>query len=100
MKRVTYDDATYLIAADAAEALSEYARVLAHAGSADAVTLRCLSSDGDAVQATFLLHAHTPLLVEPTSCELDAPDNGDAIGELRDRIDRMQHPASRGNEQP
>lgn len=100
MKRVTYDDATYLIATDAAEALSEYARVLAHAGSADAVTLRCLSSDGDAVQATFLLHAHTPLLVEPTSCELDAPDNADAIGELRDRIDRMRHPASRGNEQP
>jgi hypothetical protein len=57
VKRVTYDDATYLMAADAAEAPGEYARVLAHAGSADAVTLRCLSSDGDAVQATFLLHA-------------------------------------------
>ncbi len=98
MKRVTYADKTLLMGTDAAEALMEYARVLAHTGAADSVTLRCFSTDGDAVQATFLLHAHTALLVESTYSEVGAPDNSDAVAELRDRIDRTWRPESGGEE--
>lgn len=99
MKRVTYADKTLLMGTDAAEALMEYARVLAQAASADAVTLRCLSTDGDAVQATFLLHAHTALLVESTYSDVGAPDNTEAVIELRDRIDRTRRPVSGGEEE-
>lgn len=99
MKRVTYADKTLLMGTDAAEALMEYARVLAHSDSADAVTLRCLSTDGDAVQATFLLNANTALLVESTYSDVGAPDNADAVAEVRDRIDGMRRAESGGEEE-
>jgi len=94
MKRVTYADKALLMGDDAAETLLEYARVLTQTAGVDSVTLRCLSTDGDAVDASFLIHGHATLLVESTHSDIAAPDNADAVAELRDRIQRVRQPAS------
>jgi len=94
MKRVTYADTALLMGDDAADTLLEYARVLTQSAGVDSVTLRCLSTDGDAVDASFLIHGHAALLVESTHSDIAAPENTDAVAELRDRIQRVRQPAS------
>jgi hypothetical protein len=94
MKHVTYAKKSLLVDDDAADALIEYARVLADSGSADTVTLRAISPDGNTVDATFLLNASTVLMIESTNSELSAPSNEDITAELRDRIAAIDRPAS------
>lgn len=94
MKHVTYAEKSLLVDDDAADALIEYARVLADNGGADTVTLRAVSPDGNTVEATFLLNASTVLMIESTNSELSPPGNDDIATELRDRIAAIDRPAS------
>jgi hypothetical protein len=92
MKHITYAEKSLLVGDAAASALIEYAAVLASHGRGDSVTLRALSSDGDEVDATFLLTAGAPLMAETSTTRLPEPDNADAIARMRAETDRMVSP--------
>ncbi|WP_372983468.1 hypothetical protein [Microbacterium sp.] len=86
MKHVKYAEKSVLVGDDAADTLMDYARVLASEGSADTVTLRVVSPDGNIVDASFLLTPSTELMVESTNSQLEEPDNWETVQEMRDRI--------------
>jgi hypothetical protein len=86
MKHVTYADRSLLVGDEAADALMEYARVLADNGRADTVVLSAMNADGNTVNATFLLSASTPVMVESTNSEVHPPDNEGVAQDIRDRI--------------
>lgn len=79
---------------DAADTLLEYARVISATAEADTVTLRAISPDGNTVDASYLLNAHSVLLVESTNSHVNPPDNDEAVQEMRDRISAIRRPAS------
>jgi hypothetical protein len=92
MKHITYAEKSLLVGDAAASALIEYAAVLASHGRGDSVTLRALSSDGDEVDATFLLTAGAPLMAETSTTRLPEPDNADAVARMQAETDRMVSP--------
>ena len=92
MKHITYAEKSLLLGDEAADTLIEYAAVLASHGRGDGITLRALSSDGDEVDATFLLTAGAPLMAETATTRLPAPDNAEAVALMRSRIDRWERP--------
>src|SRR3954447_9517748 len=94
MKHVTFGEKTLLLGDDAADTLLEYARVLANASAADSVTLTAIGPDGNTVEVSFLVNASTELLIESTNNELPAPDNADAVREMRERINAYTRPSS------
>jgi hypothetical protein len=100
MKHVKYADKALLVDDDTADALIEYARVLADNGGADTVTLRAISPDGNTVEATFLLNGSTVLMIESTNSEVSPPRNDDITAELRDRIAAIDRPASAEAQSP
>ena len=92
MKHVTYADKAVLMGDDAADALLEYARLIADTGGADAVTLRAIRPDGNTVDVSFLLSASTTLLVESTNSETKAPANDAVVADLKSRIAAIETP--------
>ncbi len=100
MKHVTFADKSLLMGDDAADALLEYARLIAETRGADSVTLKSISSDGNTVDASFLLNANTVLLIESTNSQVEPPDNHAATMEMQDRIDAIARPASAQPEEP
>ncbi|MCW3493350.1 hypothetical protein [Microbacterium sp. SSM24] len=100
MKHVTFADKSLLMGDAAAEALLEYARLIADTHGADSVTLKSISSDGNTVDASFLLNANTVLLIESTNSDVVAPDNRAATQEMQERIDAISRPASAQPEEP
>jgi hypothetical protein len=94
MKHVMYGEKSLLMDDDSADALIEYAGVIAQTGSGDTVRLRAAGSDGNAVEVVFLLNASTGLIVESASAQMDAPTNDDAVAEIRRKIDLLRNPPS------
>lgn len=94
MKHVTYADKAVLMGDDAADALFEYARLIADIGGAGAVTLRAIRPDGNTVDVSFLLSASTTLLVESTNSEIEAPSNEGVVSQLKARIAAIERPPS------
>lgn len=92
MKHVAFADKSLLMGDDAADALLEYARLIADTAGADSVTLRGISPDGNTVEAGFLLNANTVLVIESTNSEMEPPDNDQAVRDLRERIDAISRP--------
>jgi len=89
MRHVTFADKNLLVGDDAADLLLEYAAALSSVGKADTVRVAAISSDGDAVVATFLLNAGSPLMAETTHSSLPEPDNEEVAQYMRERIDRL-----------
>ncbi|MET0861459.1 MAG: hypothetical protein ABW091_10575 [Microbacterium sp.] len=94
MKHITYAEKSILVGDDAADALLDYAKVIAIAGTADTVTLRSISPDGNTVDASILLTATTMLIVESTNSVVEPPSNEVAIADIRRRIEAIHHPAT------
>lgn len=92
MKHVTFADKSLLMGDDAADTLLEYARVIAGRDQTDSVTLSSISSDGNTVDASFLLNAHSVLLIESTNSEVEPPDNAEAVRQMRRTIDLFTRP--------
>ncbi|WP_181435231.1 hypothetical protein [Curtobacterium sp. MCBD17_019] len=93
MKHVTYSDKSLLLGDTTADLLLEYAGALGTDGTADAVTVKAMSSDGDDVEATFLLGEGAPLMAETSTTTVPEPDNADADTYLREKIEALVHPA-------
>ena len=66
MKHLTYADKSLLIDDATADALLEYAALLARVGDADSVSVSAYSADGQTVEATLLLDAGAPIMSETT----------------------------------
>ena len=101
MKHVSYADKSLFMGDDAADTLLEYARLVADNNRADTVTLRSISTDGNTVEASFLLDASTVLMVESTNSEVEPPDNSEAVQDMKERIDAITRPVGvESEEQP
>jgi len=92
MKHITYADKSVLVGDHTADLLLEYAAALGVANSADTVSIHAISSDGDDVEAMFLLGQGAPLMSETAHSSLPDPQNVDADTYLRDHLDRLQRP--------
>src|SRR4051794_4221191 len=80
VQHLTVESKSLLIGDEAAEALTEYAALLAKHGTGDRIKLRAFGSDGDEVTATIVLSAGTTILTETSHNSLPEPENGDAVG--------------------
>jgi hypothetical protein len=92
MKHITYAEKSLLVGDAAADALLEYASALSSRGRGEQVTVRAISSDGDEVEATFLLGAGAPLMAETTHNSFPEPDNSATVDSIREELRRMEHP--------
>jgi hypothetical protein len=92
MQHITFADKSLLLGDDAAMVLLEYAAALAAKDLADTVTMNAISSDGDAVEATFLLNSGTPLMAESSTAEIPEPDNADTIARMVESIRLLKFP--------
>jgi hypothetical protein len=92
MKHVMYAEKSLLMGDDVADAILEYARLLAEGGHADTVTVRAIGVDGNTVDAAFLLNATSVMMVESTNSTVVPPDNEEAVRYLQERIERLSRP--------
>lgn len=92
MKHVTYAGKSLLVDDTTADLLMEYARVLALEIGSDTVTARAVGSDGNEVEATFLLNQSTVMVAESTHSSMAAPSNADAADYMRTLIDLRLSP--------
>lgn len=93
MKHVMYAEKSLLMGDEVADALLEYARLLAESGHADTVTIRAIGVDGNTVDAAFLLNATSEMMVESTNSTVEPPENEEAVAYLNDRIERLSNPS-------
>lgn len=89
MKHVTFTDKSLLVDDVTADLLIEYAALLVIHGLADAVEVHAYSSDGDEVEAKFLLSAGAPLMAETTHTSITDPQNDEAIDYMRGRMEAL-----------
>lgn len=92
MKHITYSDKSLLLGDTTADLLLEYAAALGTDNTADTVTVNAMSSDGDDVEATFLLGEGAPLMAETSTTKVPEPDNGEADTYMREKINALTHP--------
>jgi len=96
MKRLTFADKTLLTGDAMAEAVIEYAALLANAGESRPVELSAYGASGEKVSATLLLGPGVAVMVETTSTDLPEPDNSMALGMLLGEIQlRLDPPSAR-----
>jgi len=94
MKHITYAEKSLLVGDATADALLEYAAALSSRGRGESVTVHAISSDGDEVDATFLLGAGAPFMAESTTSTIPEPDNDQTVQAIRADLQRMHHPES------
>src|ERR1700712_4210183 len=75
MKHVTYSEKSMLVGNEAADLLLEYAAAVSKIHTADTVNINALGSDGNNVEATFLLGEGAPLMAETATTDVEEPDN-------------------------
>jgi hypothetical protein len=92
MKHLTVESKDLLIGDEAADALTEYAALVAKQGTGDRVDIHAFSSDGDEVVATIVLSGGTTLLVETAHNTLPEPDNTEAIAYMHGKIREAASP--------
>jgi hypothetical protein len=92
MKHVTYSDKSMLIGTEAADLLLEYAAAVIKVHTADTVKLKAIGSDGNMVEATFLLGEGAPLMAETANTEVEEPDNAASITYMREHLQLLTSP--------
>jgi len=94
MKHVMFAEKSLLMGDEVADCLLEYAQLLAANSTADTVTVRAISPDGNTIDAAFLLNAASVMMAESTNSTVEAPPNDEAVQYMQERIDRLLHPPS------
>jgi hypothetical protein len=92
MKHVTYSDKSMLIGTEAADLLVEYAAAIGRVHTADTVKLKAIGSDGNSVEATFLLGEGAPLMVETANTDVEEPDNAEQIEYMQTHLRLLSSP--------
>ena len=57
------------------------------------MTLDAISSDGDEVEATFLLNSGSPLMAESSTATFPEPDNAEVTARMVESIRLLKFPA-------
>src|ERR1700712_1604834 len=92
MKHITFGDKSLLLGDEAADSLLEYAAALTVHTTGDLITLSAISSDGDDVEASFLLGPGTTMMAETATSKFPEPDNTEAVKAIRDKLGRLTKP--------
>jgi hypothetical protein len=92
MQHITFADKSLLVGDEAARVLLEYAAALGGHDQADTVVLQAISSDGDDVEATFLLNSGSPLMAESATTRAAEPDNSDALDYMYSKLKLIKFP--------
>lgn len=92
MKHITYGEKTIFLTDETADALLEYAAVLADHKRADTVELEAVGPDGNEVTVSFLLDAGITLMAESTNSTMTPPDNPEGITYMRERVLQLSSP--------
>ena len=92
MKHLTFSDKNLVLGDEAADLLVAYAAELARTQSADTVTINAYGADGDKVEATLLLDAGAPLMIETSHTDLAEPDNDEVVAYIRERMQQISAP--------
>jgi hypothetical protein len=90
MKRISYAGGSITTGDQLAEAVMEYATVLARTGGADAVTIPAVSDDGGIFAVELLVGPASQLVVAPVESDYQDPDSPEAIGILYERTARLR----------
>ena len=90
---MTYAQKSLLFGDETADALLEYAAMLADEGSADTVQIRAVGIDGNEVVATFMLSDGIELMAETTPSNLAEPNNTEALEYMRGRMATLKKDA-------
>lgn len=95
MKHLTYGDKSLLVGDAVADTLLEYAALLTREASGDTVTVSAVSSDGDEVEASFLLGPGTTMMAETSTTSLPEPENADVVEYMKAAMTRLRvHPTA------
>lgn len=86
---ITYADKSLLADDEAAQLLMSYATVLGRTGNTDSVTVHGIGTDGNEVDATFLLNPATVLVIETANTTGGEPDNEFVVEYMRGRINEL-----------
>lgn len=81
-----------LVGDEAADLLIQYAAAIIRVHTADTVDLKAIGSDGNAVEATFLLGEGAPLMAETASADIEEPDNSGPVEYMRARLRLLSSP--------
>jgi len=92
MKHLSYADKTLFVDDATADALVEYAGLLAAEQSGDTVTVRAIGGDGNEVEASFVLNMGTNLVAESTTADVEAPANPTEVAYMLERIGLIRNP--------
>lgn len=85
MKHLRFGTKSLFVGDDAADALVDYAALVAQLRTGDRVDLRGFSAEGNRITTTFLLNSGTELVAETTNLPFDDVDNDEAVAYMRGR---------------
>jgi hypothetical protein len=86
MKHITFAGKNFLVGDAIADAVLEYAAMLAETHEADSIDINAIGADGDAVQATLFLSEGVALVAETTTSSLPEPDNAETFAYIEGRL--------------
>lgn len=92
MKSITYAEKSWLLGDDAADAVVEYAVLLARTGSADSVDVNALSTQGTPHLLTLVIGPATMMTLASVEVPMDEPDNDEAVIIIHERMRIIQSP--------
>ena len=92
MMQIVYSAQPLLVDDQVAQALVEYATLVAENGLADSVTLHALDVEGAAVEATIVLDNGANLMSQTSDSTFEEPDNSEALTYLTGEIKRLKSP--------
>ena len=93
MKNLVYGESSWLIGDSAADAILEYAVLMAKNASADTVDVVVLGPDGNRETTTLVLGPATMIQAQTTRSQLAEPDNAALLDYLGSRLHSAAQPA-------
>ena len=86
MKRLTYLNVHVYVGDAFADAVLDFAAVLARSGVAETLRFNAVDEQGDPKTVSFLLGPASSMVIESTRLTLEEPDNGEAFQFLEARM--------------
>jgi hypothetical protein len=86
VKELIYAGGKTIVSDDLAEALTDYAQILASKGDSGVIEIPAIGEDGTVGTSRLLLGPASQIIVEPVTVDQAELDDADAITELRARI--------------
>lgn len=92
MRHISTGEKSLFIDDLSADCLLAYLSALSDAQRSDVVRLRAVGVDGNEVEASVFLNAHTDLVSETATAELRPLDNARSIEYMQRKTELLRHP--------